>query len=150
MAERALVQLKNKIPLDKVTIPSLVHKQSSAKADGNPLAPTAGETSDFTRATPYLPVIGQTEGFREQAFKLSDAHQTPAEVFEAKGNFYAIRLKSLKEADMAKFDEEKAAITSSLLYPRQRAMIQQYIAYLKSNARIKYNKELTGSAEIKV
>lgn len=149
LAEQALSQLKTGIALEKVQIPGLVNKKAHKEAKVQ-LEPVADETIAFTKASGFIPGIGKAAGFSDQAFKLSDAQKTAGAVFESNGQFFAIRLKSREDADLSKFETEKDQIRNSVLYARKRAFVQQYIALLKSNAKIKYNKDLVGSGEIKV
>ena len=130
--------------LDKISVPGL----AQAKSEGT--NPVAAQTTDFNRASSYVPNIGKADTFVEQAFKLSKAHESAKEVFESNGMFYAIRLKSREDADMGKFEAEKESIKSSLLFPRKRAFMQQYLADLKARAKIVYNKSLMKEAEVEI
>lgn len=149
LAEQALAQLKAGVPLNKVNVPGLINKKVKGK-DHTKAEPIADETSTFNRATPFIPGIGRADTFAEKAFSLNEANKTATEVFESNGQFFAIRLKEKTEADMSKFDAEKEKIKTALLYPRRRAFVQQYLTYLKNNAKITYNKSLLGTGGIKV
>lgn len=149
LALQALQQFKNGINLDKVAIKGLINKKINKDAQAD-LAPIADETTSFSKSSPFIPGIGRSADFVKEAFKLNKDNKVAAEVFEANGQFFAIRLKSLEDADLTKFEEQKENIKKSLLYARQRAFVQQYLSQLKSNAKIKYNPQIMGSAEINV
>ena len=143
-AQEALAQLKAGRPLDKISIPGL----APAKSDS--LNPVADQTTSFNRASAYVPKIGKADTFVEHAFKLTKANESAGEVFESDGQFFAIRLKSREDADMAKFETEKESIKTGLLFPRKRAFMQQYLADLKARAKITYNKALTKETEVEI
>jgi len=142
IAQEALAQLKAGRALDKISIPGL----ASTKDDA--LKPVADQTTSFNRTSAYVPKIGKADTFVEQAFKLTKANESASEVFESDGQFFAIRLKSREDADMAKFETEKESIKTSLLFPRKRAFMQQYLTDLKARAKITYNKALMKDAEV--
>jgi peptidyl-prolyl cis-trans isomerase D len=143
-AEDALAQLKAGKPLDKISLPGLVY----AKVEGN--NPVADETTSFSRSSSYIPKLGKADSFIEHAFKISKANESASQVFESDGKFYAIRLKSREDADMAKFETERESLKESLLLPRKRAFLQQYLADLKSRAKITYNQALIKGQEVEL
>lgn len=150
LAKLALAQLKSGTPIDKIQVPGLVNRKTLGKAVSIKTEPVADETAPFNKASMYIPGIGKADVFIDESFKLGDGQKTASEVIESNGQFFAIRLKSKEDADMSKFDTQKEQLKNSMLYPRRRAFIEQYIAYLKSNAKIKYNDALIGSGEIRV
>ena len=135
-ASEALAQLKSGRALNKISIQGIKFSESEGKE------PIAAESSSFNRGSSYIPKLGKADIFVAQAFKLTKPNESASEVFESDGQFYAIRLKSREDADLSKFDSEKESIKNSLLMPRKRAFVQQYIADLKSQAKITYNKAL--------
>ena len=63
-------------------------------------------------------------------------------VVESEGSFYAIRLKEKLEADLTKLNSEKEQLKRNILITQKRQFMQQYITFLKNNAKIKINNEL--------
>lgn len=145
-ASLALNQLKSGTTLDKISVPSLMNAKAASKAPSMPNAPVADETDLFSRTSGYIQKIGRADVLAEEAFKLSMDNKTPANVIESNGEFFAIRLKSRQDADMTKYEEQKESIRSSILYPRKRSFMQQYIASLKESAKITYNQDLINAA----
>lgn len=146
LADQALAQLKSGVPLEKIAIDGLVNMKTGATQTAS-LAPVADESGSFNRASTYIQKIGKADEISNIAFKLDLANPTANEVIESNGQLFAIRLKSREEADLSKFDAEKESLKQNLTYPRRRAFMQQYLAHLKSKAKITYNKSLTGDAE---
>jgi peptidyl-prolyl cis-trans isomerase D len=135
-AQDALAQLKSGRALDKISIPGLVF----AKSEGN--APVADETSSFNGTSSYIPKIGKADAFVDNALRLKKANESATEVLNADDHFYAMRLKSREDADMSKFESEKEALKTSLLFPRKRAFVEQYLSDLKARAKISYNQDV--------
>ncbi|MCA9508155.1 MAG: peptidylprolyl isomerase [Myxococcales bacterium] len=145
-ASQALAQLQKGVPLKNVHIPGLINKINSAAAvSGN--SPIADETASFNRSARYIQKLGKADDISGTIFKLDMKNPSAQEVIESNGLLYAIRLKSLEEADMSKFDEEKDAIRSNLAYPRRRELVQQYLTHLKDQAKISYNQELFAQSD---
>lgn len=141
LAAHALAQLKADKPLSAVTLAPLSATKLSATASA-PNAPIADETDLFSKTANYVGKIGRADEFVEKAFTLSTEQKTAADVIEANGDYFAIRLKNRQEADMTKFEEQKETVRSSLLFPRKRHFMQQYVDALKETAKISYNKAL--------
>lgn len=147
LAKLALAQLKAGTPLANVKVEGLVHKSNDPLSTTN--ANIADETEPFTRTTSVIGKIGRAQGISEKAFALSKEKPTADDVIEANGSFFALRLKSREDPDMTKLDEQKESIKNSLLFPRKRSFTQQYVTFLKSQAKISYNEGLIkASAEI--
>lgn len=148
LASQALHQLKTKTPLAEINVAGLVNVKATGKTPSEPFLPVADETASFSLSSGYIQKIGRAEPINEAAFKLTLNNPTPDHVIEANGEFFAIRLKSREEPDMAKYEEQKESIKSSLLFPRKRAFMQQYLSHLKANAKITYNDALMASPEV--
>jgi peptidyl-prolyl cis-trans isomerase D len=138
-AEQALAELKAGEALSKIKVSKLIHK---VEPSSNTNANISGETELFNRTQTVIGKIGRAGAISEKAFALTKENPTPKDIIEANGSFFAIRLKSRQDPDMAKFEEQKDSIKNSLLYPRKRSFVQQYITYLKSQAKITYNENL--------
>lgn len=142
VAEQALTQFNNGTPLEKIHLDGLVNLKNSPASQPSGSAPIADETPTFSRTSMYIQKIGKADEISNAAFKLTMEHPTAKEVVESNGQIFAIRLKSLENADLSKFEAEKESIKTNLSYPRRRAIVQQYLTYLKGKAKITYNKAL--------
>lgn len=140
VAKSALDQLKAGTALANVKAEGLVHRASTSGSLTN--ANVADETESFSRSATVVGKIGRANVISEKAFALTLEKPTADEVIEANDSFYAIRLKTRENPDMAKFEEQKQAIRDSLLYPRKRAFTQQFISNLKAHSKITYNDTL--------
>jgi peptidyl-prolyl cis-trans isomerase D len=137
-ARQALAQLKDGKALNQLNIPGL-SKDGSAHATAQPFAPIADETPNFNLGASFVPKLGAIDEMREALFALTEANKVPANVIKANGAYYALRLKNRSEVDMAKFAESSDSLLTTLIYPRKRALMQQYLAHLKGKASIKIN-----------
>lgn len=137
LATAALKQLRSGVALKNVRIEGLAHNKPASLN-----APVAAETEPFTINSSFIDKIGRAEKIANRAFVLTVDDRTPKDVILENDSFYAIRLKSRQDADMAKLKDQEESIRSSLLYPRRRSLLQQYIDYLKDNAKISYNQDL--------
>lgn len=146
LATLALTELKNGVLLEKIKIPGLTNLKATGGQPTSLFEPVANETDGFNRSAAYIPKIGKASGISDEAFKLTMATRTPADVIEANGEFFAIRLKSREDADMTKYEEQKESIKSALVFPRRRAFIQQYLTNLKASAKISYNDALVSAS----
>ncbi len=149
-ATSALAQLKSGTPLASISMPGLVQRKGSTKDASPTNAPFADETEPFGRSAPYVYKIGRADKISEEAFKLTKDNSVPADVIEANGDFFAIRLKSREEADLAQFTTQKESIKNGLIYPRRRAFMQQYISELKTSAKITYNEALMSAQTVEI
>lgn len=149
-ATQALAQLKSGVALASVSLPGLSNLKASGKEAAQANAPIADETEPFNRSAGYIFKIGRADKVNETAFKLTTDNNVPAEVIEANGEFFAIRLKSRQEADLAQYESQKESIKNGLIFPRRRAFMQQYLSHMKTNSKITYNNSLidTKTAEI--
>lgn len=141
VAEQALVQLQKGLPLSQVTVADLVDAKS-AKAH----APVADETSLFAKSATFIPKIGRAAAISDEAFKLTKENPTASKIIEANDAFFALRLKERADADMTKFAEQKDSVKASLLYPRKRAIMQQFLSQMKDQAKIKQNNAILSQA----
>lgn len=146
-ATAALTKLKANSALEAIVLPDLVHAKTGAKST-QPLAPVADETDSFNRGSGYIFKIGRADKIMDVVFALTMDNRTPADVVELNGDYFALRLKSRTDADMTQFDQQKETLMSSLLYPRQRALTQQFITQLKSSSKVVYNEQLTSTADM--
>lgn len=149
-AQLALAQLKSGTAIASVNLPGLNNVKATAKTTGAADAPVADETELFSRSSGYIYKIGRAEKINEEAFKLTQDKKTPDSVIEANGEFFAIRLKTREEADLAQYESQKESIKTGLLYPRRRAFMQQYINQLKSTAKISYNETLISAKDVEL
>lgn len=149
LAAHALAQLKTGEQLNAVSLAPINTAKLSATPSA-PNAPVADETDFFARTTNYIGKVGRADLFAAEAFKLNMENKTAADVVEVNGDFYAIRLKARQDPDMTKFEEQKETLKSSVLFPRKRAFMQQYVTTLKESAKISYNKALMSSAEVEL
>lgn len=124
-------------------------KSGAAVANIKASGVTADETEPFSRNANFIGKIGKASGIAEKAFTLSSEKPT-SDVIEANGAFFVLRLKSKTDADLAKFEEQKAAIKNSLLYPRKRAFTEQFVSQLKAKAKISYNEALLNAPAIEM
>ncbi len=150
-AANALAQLKSGTALSAIHLPGLINRKSPAAKEaegGAGNAPVADDTEPFSQSSGYIYKIGRAEKIGDEAFKLNMGQKTASEVVESNGDFFAIRLKSREDASLAEFDKQKESIKSSLVYPRRRAFMQQYLSYLKGEAKITYNEALLSANSV--
>lgn len=136
LAQKALEQLKKGLTLDKLAL------GTNNKTNNKMFAPVIDSSNDFTPITSYISKIGKSKEILSKTFKLEKVGQTAESVIESEGNFFAIRLKSKKDADMKKFAEDKDSIKSTLMFSKKRSFVQQYLKSLKDKAKIVYNDSL--------
>jgi peptidyl-prolyl cis-trans isomerase D len=66
------------------------------------------ETGDFAANTRYIPSIGTSDEINDALLSLKSVGQLVDKVVDVRGNFFIVRLKSRKDADMSKFDDKKS------------------------------------------
>ncbi len=148
LAKLALEQLQKGTPIASIKLDGIVNISAGAKESLGQHAPIAAQSDLFSRSTPYVLNIGRTDPLANEAFSLTLDKPTAAKVIQANNAYFAIRLKSREEPDMAKFEEEKDGIRMSLTFPRKRAMMQQYLTELKESAKITYNPTLLAAVPV--
>jgi peptidyl-prolyl cis-trans isomerase D len=142
LAEVALSQLRSGVSLHNLKVPGLtLGKTESAQA-------IADETEPFNLSASFIYKLGRADGISDEIAKLTMDKPTADKVVVANGELIAIRLKSREDADPTKFEEQKPSIISGLMFPRKRAFTQQYVAHLKSSAKIKYNEALLSAPQV--
>lgn len=143
LASKALEQLNTGVAIQNISLPGLINKQQSNQKDKIATnEPIADVTNHFASNVSYIPKIGLASEVIKEAFSLSIDNKVSKNVVESEGSFYAIRLKEKLEADLTKLDSEKEQLKRNLLMTQKRQFMQQYITYLKNNAKIKINNEL--------
>lgn len=101
-ADKVLQALKEKKPVDDLL-----------KADET----TWAATGELPASSKYLPGIGSSKEVSDAVTALKVAGDLFPTVVDVRGNYYVLRLKSKKDADMSKFDKEKAKeLTTSASY----------------------------------
>jgi peptidyl-prolyl cis-trans isomerase D len=149
IATMALDQFKKGVLLEKIKIPNLVNMKAAKTRTNDFSAPIADETEPFTKMANYINKIGKApDALKDTAFLLTLKNPVPDEIIEVNGKFLAIRLKSHDDPDMTKFKDQEEAVKSALIFPRKRALTQQYISYLKTSAKISYNTSLIKDKEM--
>lgn len=138
LAEAALTQFKNGVTIATLKVSGVAR---GGKETGS-VPGVADETEPFALSSSFIYKLGRADGISDSLSKLTMEKPVLDKVIEANGEFLALRLKSREDADMSKFDEQKAAVATSLSFPRKRAFMQQYLATMKSAAKIKYNEAL--------
>ena len=143
LATKALEQLNHGTSIENISLPGLVNKQQNNQKDKLVTnEPVADVTSHFSSNTSYIPKIGLAPEVIKEAFALSLENKVAKNIVESEGSFYAIRLKEKIDADLTKFDSEKENLQRNLLMTQKRQFMQQYISFLKNNAKIKINNDL--------
>jgi len=129
VAEDIVKQLKNGVALDKLSLAKGFEKSTK----GN-----SGLFSRFGRSnSPQL-----SKEIESAAFSLNKDHPTSEKIFENHGALVVIRLKELQSPDETQFATQKESLQMALNYQRKGKFVEQYIEYLKKNARIVYNEAL--------
>jgi len=111
-----------------------------AKGD---LSVATGETGSFSYSEKgEIPKIGLSRGLMEAAFSLTAAAPVPKEPFLVGGRWYAVRLDSRKEADLAEFQKQKEQIRQALLPRKRNEALEAWLKGLRDKARIVINPAL--------
>lgn len=110
-AAKVLADLKTKSP------------EEVAKEAGMTWAAT-GEIAADTR---YLPGIGQSKEVNDAIAALNEVGEVYPETVDVRGNLYIMRLKSRRDADLSKLDEEKKKqLTSTASYTEGSSLFNTY------------------------
>lgn len=128
-----LADLKKGIPFPKLNL------------KGHEKAAKILATGFFRQDSRFIPEVGQSPNMIRAAFALSLEHPVSDTIFEIDNAYFLIKLKDKEVPDMKKFAEEQASIKSSLLMMRKKQLMENYVAYLKKKASIKYNEQLVGA-----
>ena len=106
-------------------------------AKSGKLVPT--DTGVFKRnPTGAIPLLGSSTDLMAKVFSMSTKDpilNSPPQVIDQK--YYAVKLKDKTEADMKKFETEKASLVKIALEERQREFLQDWVSAIKSSAKIK-------------
>jgi peptidyl-prolyl cis-trans isomerase D len=98
------------------------------------------KTTGFFGRSGAIPEIGFERDILETAFSLSSSKPLPDSVLRGKQGYYAIHLKGRQEADVKKFEDQKADITSNLLREKRRKTLTQLLEWLRGNSQITIEK----------
>ena len=71
----------------------------------------------------------------------------PAAPIEAKGRFYAIKLKSREKPDPATFDADKERLRTELNSRRQMRVVDDFVEGLRKNASVHRNEVVVSYAD---
>lgn len=126
MAQELIAQLQKGVELEALSLPKGLAQVKK------------GSTELFSRAQRNTPAELSTEMTRA-AFTLAGPKATSSVVFYNKGMVVVIRLKDMQKPDEKLFAEQQKSLTEGLIYQRKNQFVQQYIEYLKKNARIVQN-----------
>ncbi|MGD2269188.1 MAG: SurA N-terminal domain-containing protein [Desulfobacterales bacterium] len=120
----------------------------SALKNGGSLTSEAGQfglkpedTGFFTRSG-TIPKIGYDGAVTEAAFKLSKERNLPEKPVKGQKGYYVIQFKDSKEASKEGFDKERLAIKQNLLQQKKFKTLSAWLADLRSNSKIKIQREL--------
>lgn len=146
-----MLKFKNNVALKNINLPNTLNKIKNKEAKPQKLyQPIADVTGEFHKTSIYVPKIGQAPEVVFASFKLNQKNRTPKEIIESNNQFFAIRLKKRTDANMDDFTKRKEDIKKRLSLPRERMLLQQYVEYLRKNAKIKYNNALLGDDTINI
>jgi peptidyl-prolyl cis-trans isomerase D len=94
------------------------------------------ETGPVTRAGGSLPGIGVAAGLKDAAFALTPEAAVAPGAYESNGDVFLVVLKERIPADEGKFAEQEKMLTEQARRRLEGAVSQQFINYLKSQAKI--------------
>lgn len=129
IAQGVIADLKSGVALDRIGL--------DAKIKGLSKSTTGLFSKGEARAS-----SGLSKEIQRAAFSLSKDNATSNQVFDDQGMMVVIRLKEMVAADDSKFEAEKVTLIENLGYQRKSKFVQEYIDYLKKQARVIYNENL--------
>lgn len=89
-------------------------------------------TGEVAANSRYLPGIGQSKEVSDAMAVLTTVGQVYPQVLDVRGNYYVLRLKAKKDADMAKFDgDKKKELTQSAAFSDGYALYSLYEKQLR-------------------
>ena len=106
---------------------------AAAKAEGVAIE----ETGLFSKSQGFVPKVGTFSGDKQGLFDLNDAAPWYAEVLEANGRYYVLRLKNTKEADESAFEPMKEPLKARLISQKQEEAVSAWIKELRARSKIK-------------
>ncbi len=98
---------------------------------------TVQETGDFDLQARTVPKLGRAPEVATAAFALAQEGAVTKTPVELPTGFAVLRLKAASDADMAKYEEQKAAIRDRLLRTKQTRALEAWKAQLKEDADIR-------------
>jgi peptidyl-prolyl cis-trans isomerase D len=110
-----------------------------AKEKGYPLE----ETGFFTRTAGVVPKIGPVREFMGILASLTEKSPIPKEVIQTKDGYFVVMLSGYEPADQTKFQSMKKSLEKRLSYQKQEETFRNWLAQLRSKAKIDINKDLT-------
>ncbi len=100
------------------------------------------ETGFFTRTAGVVPKIGPAREFMGILASLTEKNPVPKEAIRTKDGYFVVRLSGHEPADQSKFESVKKNLEKRLSYQKQEGAFQDWIAQLRSKAKIDINKEI--------
>lgn len=89
------------------------------------------ETDWFQRGSQSIPKLGSGEELTKLVFNLTEKEPVPEDVYASGVKVYVFKLKGVKPADMAKFQEERNKVQDTLLRKKQQETFDRYLENLK-------------------
>jgi peptidyl-prolyl cis-trans isomerase D len=102
------------------------------------------KTTGFFSRQDYIPEISQSFEARNAAFAINQKKRYPDTVFETGKSVLVMRWEGEQGIDQKKYQEEKANYRDALVRRRQQVLFQEWMDYLRKNAKIKIVEPIEG------